>query len=460
MPHEILELWPNAAFETPSRSRLFALEPLGQGTPEQEALSSYMVRLARAHSVLPLDLCNRELLPVTQIKRGFSVHKFIMKDAKTLNGLNKYAMEASRGFHQLTGRNDLEFCTLLPWQDVLDRKSIALLHPHPRWCPACFIEWRAKSREPYWLLLWFLSPATQCPTHGKMLEEVCPHCGRHQPFIPRHSHMDYCSHCGQSLAFLAEAVNPRSEFAGRWQSKFCSQAMAEMIVEGSRAHGYATQQRLSERIGDLVRILGRGNPAEMHRRLGLRDKATDSWRRDGEHPTIQSLLTLCYRIGLTPVQFLQDAVPETLEPREKVFLAPKLSSRQLLSKRERARIQSVLMNAIADPCDSPSLMQLAKRLGYSKTFLYYWWREECTAISQKHAQFLRLRSETRLRTLREKVADISREIFATSPNAMSKLILVRVKAEKITLAWPEVRKVIQAVRQEFGMGRQNTSLAG
>jgi len=129
MLNESLDLWPAPSDNLPRRSRLFNLAPIGVGTIHQEALSSYMVRLARAHSVSPLDLCNRELLPITEIKVGRAVGNFVMKDAKTLNGLNKYASEATKGFQRLTGRSDLENCTLLPWKDVLDNRAVDLLYP-------------------------------------------------------------------------------------------------------------------------------------------------------------------------------------------------------------------------------------------------------------------------------------------------------------------------------------------
>jgi hypothetical protein len=47
----------------PSRSRLYSLEPVGIGTPETESLTSYVSRLAEAHSVRVHDLVVHEVLP-------------------------------------------------------------------------------------------------------------------------------------------------------------------------------------------------------------------------------------------------------------------------------------------------------------------------------------------------------------------------------------------------------------
>ncbi|MGI2909467.1 hypothetical protein AABK37_40375, partial [Hassallia sp. VBCCA 56010] len=45
------EHWNLKPLEIPQRSRLFSLEPVALGTPYTESLSSYLHRLAQAHSV-------------------------------------------------------------------------------------------------------------------------------------------------------------------------------------------------------------------------------------------------------------------------------------------------------------------------------------------------------------------------------------------------------------------------
>lgn len=449
MLHETLELWNDLPVISPRRSRLFSLTPIGMGTDRQEALSSYMVRLARAHSVTPLDLCNHELLPITEIKMGRAMCNFVMKDAKTMNGLNKYAREAVKGFQQLTERNDLDNCTLLPWKDILDNKAVGLLHGHPRWCPACFIEWRAKSQDPYWPLLWFLSPATQCPTHGKLLEECCPHCGKHQPFIPRHCHMDYCSHCGESLAFLTGEVNTRKEFAGKGTLRFASESVAEMIINNPLAHKFATHARMTEQFHDLIRIVGKGNPAEMHRQLGLRPKATTSWWRDGERPMVQSLLVVCYRLNTSPVAFLSQSLPEDIGPRERMFSPPKLSNRQKLSIKDAERLRAKLLHFQSAEVEALPMIKVAMVLGKAKTFLTYWFPMECRAISERYKDFCHQRSVEKKQRFRERTEEIAREIFSVAPNASNKSVQARLNEGQVCYARPEAREVIRRVRQEF-----------
>nr|MCM0593874.1 TniQ family protein [Gloeotrichia echinulata DEX184] len=49
---------------TPKHSRLFHLEPIGVGTFYVESLTSYIARLAEAHSVLPGALLALEVKPL------------------------------------------------------------------------------------------------------------------------------------------------------------------------------------------------------------------------------------------------------------------------------------------------------------------------------------------------------------------------------------------------------------
>jgi hypothetical protein len=55
--------WDLARPAIPSRGRLYSLEPVGIDTPEAESLTSYVSRLAEAHSVRVPDLVMHELLP-------------------------------------------------------------------------------------------------------------------------------------------------------------------------------------------------------------------------------------------------------------------------------------------------------------------------------------------------------------------------------------------------------------
>src|SRR5262245_59612171 len=52
----------------PKRSRLYHLEPIGIDTPNIESLTSYITRLANAHTVRTRDLFYKEIVPYVSKK--------------------------------------------------------------------------------------------------------------------------------------------------------------------------------------------------------------------------------------------------------------------------------------------------------------------------------------------------------------------------------------------------------
>src|SRR5271165_6283569 len=61
----LFDSWDCTLPALPKRSRLYALKPLGIGTPFVESLSGYVARLADAHAVSVGDLAGRELSALT-----------------------------------------------------------------------------------------------------------------------------------------------------------------------------------------------------------------------------------------------------------------------------------------------------------------------------------------------------------------------------------------------------------
>jgi len=109
----------------PPRTRLYSLEPIGIGTPQTESLTSYISRLAAAHSVRVRDLVVGELLahvrcphladgPHTNL-----LGAFWRSETRALNSTRSLARRMVHGLEEKTGRRDLRFLTLLTWSEVL-----------------------------------------------------------------------------------------------------------------------------------------------------------------------------------------------------------------------------------------------------------------------------------------------------------------------------------------------------
>ncbi len=194
---QLNELWDLTPPITPSPSRLFHLEPIGLDTCYVESLTSYVARLAQAHSVPPGTLLAIEVKPL--VKQGYAtnplnsssiVSLYGQASVKALNGTQSGAARLVKALEALTKRNDLKFLTMLPWAKVFP--VLGLLRQFQAWCPYCYLEWLEEKQVIYSPLLWALAVIKICPYHHQPLESHCPHCL--SQFLPlwRNSRPGFC----------------------------------------------------------------------------------------------------------------------------------------------------------------------------------------------------------------------------------------------------------------------------
>src|SRR6266704_573705 len=209
---EILyELWPEEQVEKKSHSRLYSLEPVRMGSPMVESLTSYIVRLAEAHSVYPRALILHEIVPLLKLlslhQNGHFVYdcgEVSWKDSCILNGRTTQTGDMVQALEQLTSRHDLHFLTMLPWQFVLSSRK--LLRRTRAWCPLCYQEWRNKNQTLYEPLLWSLEVINVCHRHRLRLQTRCPNskCNQVQLPLSQHAQSGYCSRCNSWLGSLPQ----------------------------------------------------------------------------------------------------------------------------------------------------------------------------------------------------------------------------------------------------------------
>jgi len=178
------ELWDLELPACNSPSRLFHFEPIGVGSPYVESLTSYVARLAKAHSVPAGTLLAIEVGPL--VKKNYLPNTrslaeiYGQESVRALNGNRSGALQLVQALEALTLRTDLRFLTMLLWAEVFP--SLGLLKHQHSWCPLCYQKWSEKGLIIYSPLLWALRGVTVCPYHHQVLQSQCPHC--HQEFLP------------------------------------------------------------------------------------------------------------------------------------------------------------------------------------------------------------------------------------------------------------------------------------
>ena len=97
-------------------SRLFHLQPMGVGTPYVESLTSYIKRLAEAHSVSPGVLLSKEILPDINKDYLKVEHYLIFESSMYINAMASETSEAIvRVLDEKTCNNNLKYLTMSAW---------------------------------------------------------------------------------------------------------------------------------------------------------------------------------------------------------------------------------------------------------------------------------------------------------------------------------------------------------
>jgi hypothetical protein len=147
----VFDAWDCTLPVLPPRSRLYALEPIGIGTPFVESLSGYIARLADAHAVSVGDLIGRELSPLaskplmsfgpSMRRNRANSHRFHAR-AHAINGFGESSEMWIAALERATLQKRLRFLTLSLYHGVFSGQG-ATRHSRA-WCPRCYDEWRTR----------------------------------------------------------------------------------------------------------------------------------------------------------------------------------------------------------------------------------------------------------------------------------------------------------------------------
>jgi len=268
--YEEFPLWDTEPINVPPRSRLYALVPIGLGTPEVESLSSYITRLAYAHSFTVRRLVMREIVP------AFERDSPLMQPVARRIGarINGFSLEAERwcdSLERLTSRNDLRFCTFLPWRELFDSRR--LIRDDRAWCPRCFDEWRQSDQTVYEPLIWSCEAAKVCARHRIPLEARCPVCTKQLPILSSMMQAGFCSSCGGWLG--KEDVFVESHETDR--EVLMTRALGTMLEATPVMQKPVTTECLKEAIAECLNASDMQNLQQFCREIGVTHGEVRSW---------------------------------------------------------------------------------------------------------------------------------------------------------------------------------------
>lgn len=399
------ELWDLEPPDIPPRSSLFHLEPIGIGTPYVESLTSYVARLAEAHSVAVGTLIAAE------IKKQFSkaedikpyyypniVKVYGQYYIKSLNGTSAKAKQLVAALNQLTLRDDLKFLTLLTWAEVLPRQE--LLKSDFAWCPQCYQEWRFSSKVIYSPLLWSLQAVNICLYHHQPLQSICPYC--HQKFVPlwQTTRPGFCLKCDAWLGEHYPSVSqhcPDIAQSLEWEI-WVANALGELLEKAVLFDSIPPRNSINKSFKVYVNQLTNGNISALGRFLGVSRYKFLRWHQGSTIPIISELLKICDTLSISIVDFLQVKVEQITLDKLTIFTSKATQRRRQSSVNYSSRLdieatRAAMQQALLEE-PPPTLTQLAYRFGY-KSY------SPLTVISKSLATAIKTRASDYAANLRQ-----------------------------------------------------------
>jgi transcriptional regulator with XRE-family HTH domain len=419
---DLCEIWSLTLPAYSPHSRLYALEPLGLGTPNIESLTSYVSRLAEAHSVSLRTLVIQELLPL--LKRdylfnpfGNSLDAFWIEAARALNGTGILATDWAQALECLTLRTDLRFLTLLPWAAVLTQQR--LLRITRAWCPDCFVEWQAAGRPIYEPLLWNMSAVSLCLRHQRTLLEQCPYpdCHATLPVLASRFRPGYCSKCSRWLGITPDPPDPsRATEEWHWHV-WVTETIGELVSHNIDLAATPHLGNIPDSIAAYREQATNCSVQNLAERLQLSRRTVNAWRSGQQIPQIESLARLCYCCGvslydlftlrsgtLNLVQLRIRSLPEIPNPTTKRRRRIPFDAIRI-----RQSLEAVLVQEEQPP---PSMRTISKCLNYSPRELREHFPRLCRAISNRCKNYYMVRREQKSLQLKEEVRRATLEIHS------------------------------------------------
>ncbi len=425
----LCEVWEEELLAPCTSSELYCLEPIGIRTPMVESLTSYISRLANAHSVLLRTLVTDEILPNLNrthlYQEGRPVYDHLTtfwKRSAMLNGTCSTASNWVHAIEQLTQRNDLRFLTMLTFANVLSWRG--LVRPTQAWCPLCYEEWRKTGQMVYQPLIWQLSVIYYCPQHQVPLRSSCPYKNCRRLLLPLAPHFQpgYCMHCNRWLgtSFESEDCQAINRDEQEWQA-WLERAVGDLLATAPYLSFIPCPQVISTILSTHVHQAMEGNLSEFARRLHFHRRTVWEWTQGLQVPQLDALLDICAYFGINPRDLLTGNVREVAQVNNGILgkkpLAqdPRRQFRRFDAEKLRDALEQVLQSEEDPP---PSMREVARRLNYNQSHLYKHFSNLCHAISIRYLAYLREQRRSRLRRTCGEV-ELTMRILSENDNSLS-----------------------------------------
>ena len=308
----------------PARSRLFQLEPRGIGTPYVESLTSYIVRLAKAHCLLPTILITKMIAP--HLKQTFVKNctsrslGILFAKAKTINGCGDIAQDFVRAITILSHNKNLRYLTLLDWSEILMTKG--LFRSHKAWCPVCNQKWLCSSTDNiYEPLIWSIKAVKVCTKHNTLLSERCSHCSQKIPLLTWRSRNGFCSNCEEPLVNSRNQAPELITNINLKKQEWIANSIGKILELTPSLTYPVSKNQVKNNLNLAVQVLADGNSATLASSLAVPRNTLWGWCQGKSFPTLDNLLNISFRLNISLADLITKDIEFTTQDRsrERIF---------------------------------------------------------------------------------------------------------------------------------------------
>lgn len=366
-------------------SILYPLKPIGLDTVLCESFTSYITRLAYAHCITPGDLINNVVavhLDKNYIKRSASYGGNRFYDgAKSLNGISGTSSEIVDILQKLTTQDSLNSLTLNKWRNVIPPRE--LLKKKLSWCPLCIRKFQEENSV-YYPLIWCLKLVNICLEHDIPLHNKCPECDQELPILHRKMVNGQCTYCSGSLTVVSTEVKTERDY-------FYAKE-AEVFVK-SNPHVISSVEKgfVNERLNMLITRATNGNLASFRKVIGAPNVTFYGWLRGENLPKIDSIINICYCMGITVLDLLNTSYLPQLKIRGLPF--PNLLIPSGTKKKHDYKLIEMELKSYLDLLVPKSMVEVAKDMNINKRLIYENLPEMAKQVSARHSQYIKQRKK-------------------------------------------------------------------
>jgi DNA-binding XRE family transcriptional regulator len=402
----------------PARSRLYHLKPIGIGTPYVESLTSYIARLAEAHCLTPKLLLEKEInspnIQSSEKKSLFGLRQY----SGEINGRGETASKLVDLLEKVTLRKNLRFLTLLSWSEIFPRKK--LIKGSRRWCPFCYQDFVNQNKPLYEPLIWSINVVETCSIHKTTFTSICNYCKLQLSPLASNSRIGFCSRCNK---WLGKDVRGRTQNQHSFNKDetlwhiYVNENIEKLISVSNSFCKPISRDLIAHSFNLCIDRLTQGNIAAFAKMLGIPKNSVWMWSKDKSIPQIDTLLSICYHLNLSVLEFLaieqSQPIYFKLINRDEVFHAysDHISKNKAKAKVDSEFLEKYLLDILINKTVTPSVTEIANELGYNRRVLTRKFPELCQKISQRHIVNKKQNSQKKIKSYCLEVEAIARKLY-------------------------------------------------